>query len=129
MVPIRVFGPGGKYRYFQHAVVDSGADDTVFPGLIATAIGASLLPSTGLQLRWHGTPYPMRFARVELMLSTANSNCRWPAVVAFTSAPLPYPLFGIAGGLQFFDATLRGEDHVLELVPNTSFPGAMNPSL
>jgi hypothetical protein len=122
-IPVRIFGPGGRSRFFPHSVLDTGADDTVFPGAAATVIGATLLTTSAHQLRWRGSSYPMRFARIELQLSTRGFACRWPAIVSFSSAPLPYPLLGITGCLEFFDATFRGDDHVVELVVNRSFPG------
>lgn len=125
MAAVRILGAGGKSRYFAEALFDTGSVEVVFPWTTPIAIGAALLPSSGHQLHWHGTPYPLRFASVELQFITATASCRWSAVVGFSSAPLKYPLLGIAGCLEFFDTTFRGEDGVVELSPNGKFPGSL----
>jgi hypothetical protein len=125
MVAVWVFGPGGQRRYFPEALLDTGSADVIFPGMTATFIGVLLIPSAGHYLHWHGAAYPLRFAKVEVRFTTTTASCRWPAVVGFSSAPIKYPLLGITGCLEFFDATFRGEDHVVELVPNGSFPGSL----
>jgi hypothetical protein len=73
---------------------------------------------------WHGSSFPLRFANVEIEMTASAARCRWSAIVGFSSAPLRYPLFGMAGGLEYFDATFRGEDEMLELSPNGRFPGS-----
>ena len=70
----------------------------------ATLVGAKLLPATGHALFWRGTKFPLRFAPVELELATTARVVRWPAIIAFTSAPIDYPLLGMCGFFQFFDA-------------------------
>jgi hypothetical protein len=122
---VRVIGSSGQSRYFPTALLDTGSDNVVFPWTTVAFIRVALLASTQQQLRWHGTSYPLRFANVEMQFFTRPASCRWPAVVGFSSAPLPYPLLGIAGCLEFFDATFRGEDHVVELSPNGTFPGTL----
>jgi hypothetical protein len=122
---LRLLGTGKRSREFLRVLADTGSADVVFPADAATAVGAQLLPSSGHSLVWHGTAFPLRFAKVELELLTATARCRWPAVAAFTSAQLPYPLFGMAGGLEYFDTTFRGEDERVELFPNGRFPGTV----
>jgi hypothetical protein len=125
MAAVRVLGPAGRSRYFAEALLDTGSLEIVFPWTTPVSIGATLLPGGGHQLYWHGTPYPLRFAPVELQFITSTASCRWPAIVGFSSAPLKYPLLGMAGCLEFFDATFRGEDGVVELSPNGKFPGSL----
>jgi hypothetical protein len=125
LVRVRIIGPGGRRQDFRMALLDTGADDTVFPWPTATLIGTRLLAPSPHTLRWRGTDYPLRFANVELELSTAAAFCRWPATVVFSSAPIAYPILGIAGCLEFFDATFRGEDHLVELSPNGKFSGSI----
>ena len=120
---VRLFGPGGRWRDFRSALVDTGADDTIFPADAATLIGAALLPGTGHAVQWRGATYSLRFAQVELQIGAGVVTFRWPAVVAFCAAPVPYPLLGNSGFLEFFDATFSGADHILELAPTASFPG------
>jgi hypothetical protein len=122
-VAIRVWGPGGRFRRFGNAVVDTGADASVFPWDTATIIAASLFAEAGFQLSWKGSNYPLRYGRVELEIASTQEILRWPAIIGFTSAPLPYPLLGMTGFLEYFDASFLGEDNALELKPNGAFPG------
>jgi len=122
-IPIRVYGRSGRFRYFPKALLDTGADETVFPWTAAALIGAVLLPASGHEIVWHGTAFPLRFSHVELLLTSKTASCRWPAIVGFSSAPLAYPLLGIAGCLEYFDANFRGEDHIVELAPAPGFAG------
>ena len=50
---------------------------------------------------------------------------RWPAVIAFSQAPLRYPILGLSGCLQYFDARYRGEDRIVQLETNRAYPGTM----
>jgi len=122
LVPVTVRGPAGQ-RNFSRAVVDSGADDTVFPLDVLGRIGAIPRPDTGHRIRWRGTLYPLRFADTELVLADLATTYRWPAVVAFTPAPLTYPILGTCGCLEFFDARFLGADHSLEIETHWQYPG------
>lgn len=123
LVPVTVVGPTGQ-RQFSRAVVDSGGDDTVFPIDVLRLIGATPRPDTGHRIRWRGSLHPLRFADVELVLADDASRWLWPAVIAFSPAPLPYPILGNAGCLEFFDVGLRGADLVVELDTNWKYPGS-----
>ena len=102
LVPVTIFGPTGHSRHYLRAVVDPGSDDTVFPLVTAQRIGAVLRPDTGHRVRWRGRLHSLRFGDVELVLDDGAGGWRWPAVVAFSPAPIPYPILGTA--LQFMDA-------------------------
>ncbi len=122
LIPITVVGPIGQ-RQFSRALADSGGDDTVFPIDVLNLLGAPTRPDTGHRIRWRGNLHPLRFADVELVLADDASTYRWPAVVAFSPAPIVYPILGNAGCLQFFDVRLLGADLSLELETNWKFPG------
>ncbi len=122
LIPVTVVGSNGQRR-FSRAVVDSGGDDTVFPIGVLGFIGATPRPDTGQRIRWRGNLHPLRFADVELVLADDASSCRWPAVVAFSPAPLPYPILGNAGCLSYFDVRLLGADLVVEMETNWKYPG------
>ncbi len=124
LVPVRVLGPSGGSRVFPRAVLDTGADDTVFPIDLATRLGVTLRADTGHRVIWRGQAHPLRFADIELELAdTTGSAFRWPATVAFSPAPIRFPILGHAGCLCFFDATFRGHDRVVELEANRAYPG------
>jgi hypothetical protein len=124
LLPVRVFGPGGRSRLFARAVFDPCADDTVLSLGLATALGIPLRPTTGHVVRWRGQAHLLRFGDVDLELcDDAGATWRWPAVVGFSPAPTPHPILGNCGCLQFFDPTFRGEDRMVEIETNRSYPG------
>jgi hypothetical protein len=130
-VPIRIIGPSGSRR-FSRALVDSGSDDTIFPLVAAKMIGvSSFKQSPGvsqMRIRWRGQSYLVEFADVELELSDAATTLRWPATIGFSSAPIPTPLLGQTGTIEFIDAKIIGADALIELEPNArTFPGQMHP--
>ena len=125
LVPILIVGPTGKQRFFSRALLDPGADDTVFPLAIASLLSVTLRPPTGHGLRWRGQAHPLRFGDVEFELSDGNQVCRWPAVIALSQAPIQYPILGLSGMLQYFDATFLGDDRLVRLEANRSFPGTV----
>jgi hypothetical protein len=122
LAPVTIRGPCGQWS-FTRAVLDPGSDDTIFPLSSVHWIGASLHPDTGHRIRWRGPLHPLRFADIELELDDGSCTCRWQAVVAFSPAPMTYPLLGLAGCLEFFDAQFRGADRLAELETNRLFPG------
>jgi hypothetical protein len=74
-------------------------------------------------MRWQGQRHGLRFGPVELELADDIGNSiRWPAVVAFATPNLRYPLLGIAGCLQFLDVRFLGEAQVIEVETNASLP-------
>lgn len=120
-----ILGPTGLVRHFGRAVLEPAADDTVFPLDTALRLGVHLRPDTGHRLRWRGQIHPLRFGDIELVLADDASQCRWPAVVAFSPAPCRYPIRGTCGCLEFFDARFLGADRIAELDANRSYPGTI----
>jgi hypothetical protein len=123
LIPVTIIGPTGNSRFFPRALLDPGADDSVFPFALAVLLGATLKGDTGHGLRWRGQSYSLRFADVTFELSDGIQLWRWPAVVGFSPAPIRYPLLGLSGCLHFFDARFLGDDQVVELETNRSFAG------
>jgi hypothetical protein len=125
LVPVTLFGPTGRRRFFPRALLDPGADDTVFPLVIAGLIGVALRPDSGHVLRWRGQGHALRFGDVSIELSDGAEVWRWSAVIGWSPAPLRYPILGIAGCLQFMDACFLGERRIAQLEVNASFPGSI----
>jgi hypothetical protein len=123
--PVTIVGPTGVSRHFKRALVDPGADDTVFPLDIVTKLQVVLRPNTGHGIRWRGQLYPLRYGDVELQLAEGNLLCRWAAVVCFSNAPIPYRILGYAGCLEFFDVRFRGADRLVEIEPNRAYTGTI----
>ncbi len=127
LVRIRIHGPKG-YRDLDEALLDTGADDTVFPLDLGSALRVRFQPvkPPGYQHRWRGRWYQLHFATVDLELTDDTSIWQWPAVVAFSAAPIPYGLLGQCGCLEFMDAKFLGKDHVIELESNDLYPGTVD---
>jgi hypothetical protein len=126
LIPVRVVAPlTGRFRDFNQALVDSGADDTIFPLGLAGALGVALLPdpSGGHSIRWAGSSYVIRYGEVGLEVTDGVSTLSWAALVAVSSAPVRYPLLGQTGFLRFLNVAFLGEDRALELETNPSFQG------
>jgi hypothetical protein len=122
LIQIGLTGPTGTTA--RAGLFDTGADDVVFPDLLAVLVGIDL---TAIPVSFMGRPggqnIPVRYVDVSLRLSDGREHRQWPATVAFTSAPLPYPLLGFAGFLRFFTATFRGDTEEVELAVNALYPG------
>lgn len=77
LAPVSIIGPTGQRRFFPRALLDPGADDTVFPLAIAGLVGISLRPDSRHALRWRGQGYALRFADVSLELSDGAEVWRY----------------------------------------------------
>jgi len=128
LVPVTVHGPAGRFLSFGRALVDSGADDTIFPLDVATQLGVALLPATGHAMRWAGQRHPLRYGTVELELEDDRGNSlRWTATVAFTAAGVRYPLLGMAGCLEYLEVKFLGKDRALEVEATDLLPLPVQP--
>jgi predicted aspartyl protease len=121
LVPITIFNPGGtKYRYFTKALVDTGADETVFPEDLIQILGLTPLASSG-RIVWRGRTHPIRFAETLISISDGTTDCRWRPVIGFSSARIGYPILGQNGGLEFFDAKFNGNQRNVDIETNSAF--------
>ena len=127
LVPVVIHGSQSLVT-FGRALIDSGADDTLFPLDVANQLNIPLLPPTGHAIRWRGQRYQVTYGTAELELIDDDGNSlRWPAIVGFSPANLRYPLLGVCGFLGYFDLRLLGLGRLIELEPNASFPQIVQP--
>jgi hypothetical protein len=125
ILAVRITGPGGGA--LLDGVLDTGADDIVFPDTVAPRLGLDLSRAERRDVGLVGRKsVPCDYAPVELRITDGISETyRWTAVVGFVASTLlTRPLLGYAGFLQYFDAEFRGADREVILTPNRSFPGA-----
>ncbi|HJT79203.1 MAG TPA: hypothetical protein VJ739_18550 [Gemmataceae bacterium] len=127
VLPLTVLGPTGQET--RRVLLDSASDDIVFPLDLATRLGMNLTaaPRRAAQGVGGTLPVSLWFAPVILLLSDQVETCRWRAVVAFTPTPLRFPLFGIAGGLEYFRTTLDVADREILLYAKPSLPVTQDP--
>src|SRR5262249_41993543 len=123
LIPVTLIGPTNTRLIY--GLVDSGADDTVFPESIAHYIcidrtGAPESESGGFT---GGLNVPVRFATVTLRLATQTERREWQALIGFTPNPMRHGLLGFAGALQYFTTNLRGDVQLVELTVNSLYPG------
>jgi hypothetical protein len=128
LVPTRVIAPSGQSLAFGRALVDPGADDTIFPLDVANVLGVALKPPTAHAMRWRGQSFPLRYGELDLeLVDDDGATLRWPGIVAFTGASIRYPLLGLCGCLEFLNVHFFGADYRIEIEPNTSFPASGGP--
>ena len=123
LVWVRLFF--GEVAQSVQALLDTGSDDTVFPGPLAARLGISLdgLP-TASAAGVGGQPVPFALEKVRLSIHDGVSGCEWEAMVGFRLDQVnALPLLGQAGCLQFFTSEFRGDTHEVILAPNSTFPG------
>src|SRR4051812_29170321 len=97
LIPVSLIGPTNTRLIY--GLVDSVADETVFPESIATQIGIDLTgapegESGGVT---GGINAPVRFVTLTLRLATQSEQREWTALIGFTSAPMRHGLLGFAG--------------------------------
>jgi hypothetical protein len=108
----------------RDALLDTAADDTVFPEALAAHIGVDLTNApVGMGTTANMASVPLRYGRVHLRLTDGREHHEWPAWVGFTPARFRYPMLGFAGCLQFFEATFQGDHEEVVLAPNSLYPG------
>jgi hypothetical protein len=120
---VAVIGPSGTA--VEKGLLDSGADDSVFPDLVALDIGIDLshAPTGGASGVGPMSAVVVRYAEVVLRISDGREHREWPARVGFTSAALHRPLLGFAGFLQYFTVAFHGDREQVELTINGAYPG------
>jgi hypothetical protein len=122
LVGITLVGPTGTY--VDSGLLDSGSDHTVFPGHAAVIAGIDLTGAPTDTISGIGRAMVhLRYAEVTLRIAGINELREWRAWVGFTSTPLPRPLLGFAGFLQFFMAQFFGDREEFELTVNSLYPG------
>jgi hypothetical protein len=123
MVTVSLIGP--RSTFVEEAMLDTAADDSVFPEYAAAIIGIDLANAPiGEASGVGGAPVAVRYAAVELRFTDGREFRRWPAWVGFTAARLKQPLLGFAGCLQFFGAFFHGDREEVELSVNALYPGS-----
>jgi hypothetical protein len=62
-------------------------------------------------------------AQVTIQISDDNESCSWQAMVGFLTSGRSTGLIGLAGFLEHFDTTNRGQARETILDPTPAFPG------
>lgn len=120
-VPIGIRMPDRTFSYFDF-LADTGSDDVILPLNFAKSLGIEL---AGAKEHFHGladsTRMAVRYADVEFRLATSPYHyVQWQATVGF--ATTPRPIFGWAGGLEFFSASFDWILARMTLIPLPTLP-------
>ncbi|MBL8865601.1 MAG: hypothetical protein KF873_01785 [Gemmataceae bacterium] len=111
----------GTFHY-EAFLVDTGSDDVILPLYFASLLGIDLNRAKAFH---HGladsSRMTVRYADVEFRLATTPFHyVQWRATVGF--AAMPRPIFGWAGGLEYFNANFDWMLARMTLVPLPTLP-------
>lgn len=108
------------------ALIDTGADECIFPDSIAEPLGLDLArATTGRISGVGGDALSAAYTGLQLELTDGTMSVRWPVIVGFVHYPRPAEeilILGHSGFLEFFTAVFDGEKRTLELLPNPRLP-------
>ncbi len=123
LLAVRITGPAGSR--LRDGLLDTGADETILDPSVAPLIGVDLNQAARREINLVGRGrIHCHYAPVQLRITDGGTETyEWDTVVGFAPFPLLRGLLGFAGFLQFFDATFRGADQDVSLLPNALFPG------
>ena len=109
-------------------LVDSGADYVLFPMAVMGRLGISRGQCVRRPISGVGGSGQAFFAPVELeLLPNMNRTVRWTATVGFYPLPYPFGLFGMAGGLEFFQTIIDAMHDRFSLYPHAFTPVIARP--
>jgi hypothetical protein len=124
VITIRIIGPKSEARW--DALVDTGADETLFPISLANLLGVELdQRQTSEAAGISGDRLKIYYGEVDIQIELDQQTVAWRTVVGFVdfgSVDDEVIILGQGGCLDFFTATFDGEQAELELVPNSLLP-------
>jgi hypothetical protein len=123
LLAVRITGPTGSR--LRDGLLDTGADETILDPSVAPLIGVDLSHALQREINLVGRGrFICRYAPVQLCITDGISETyEWDTVVGFAPFPVLRGLLGFAGFLQYFDASFRGADREVTLLPNFLFAG------
>jgi hypothetical protein len=71
---------------------------------------------------------PILYANIILRLTHGNQVRRWRATVGFAPLAIPYGLFGIANGIEYFKTSFDFNNRRLEMLPQPHLPVTADPT-
>ena len=123
-IPVTVIGSRGRATY--SALVDTGADNVVFPRSVADELGIELHPSERCQATgFGGGTVSLLSGQATLEIGDAQERLRWTTRVLFNDCEPEQDeivLLGYLGFLEFFQANFDGPKGWLELTPSARLP-------
>ena len=123
-IPVTVVGSRGRVTY--SALVDTGADNVVFPRSVADQLGIDLNPSRRSEaIGFGGGSVALLSSTATLEIANPTALFRWSSQALFSDCQPQDDdviLLGYFGFLEFFQANFDGLRGWLELIPNHRLP-------
>lgn len=124
VITVRIISLKSDARW--DALVDSGADETLFPLSLAEALGVELdQPLTSEAVGISGDRLKIHYGDVELRIESGQEFVAWKSTVGFVdfgSSSDEVIILGHGGCLDYFTAIFDGENAELELEANALLP-------
>ena len=123
LIPILVESSAGK-QLIVDALVDTGADVTLFPSAVADILAIDLTNAPERPLSSAlGVITKYREHEVILELRRAPGEIqRWRTTVGFVARPMVYSILGTQGFFEFFGLNYHASAEWLELRPDQPLP-------
>ena len=121
LIALRVHSAGRST--LTDALVDTGADISIFPKFVADRLRLDLtrLPEIAVNAPLGGGGN-YRLFEVELELRRAGEVLRWRTAVGFTEHEMSYAFLGTKGFFEFFDLAYSARRQTIEIVANGDLP-------
>ena len=118
IIPLILMSPAGE-RVLVDALVDTGADITLFSETVAEALSVDLtnVPESPIRTPLgHAGTY--RAVELSLELRRRPDVLQWRGTVGFVSPRLTYGLLGTRGFFEFFAIHYDASQQFLEILPS-----------
>ena len=124
-IPLRLIGETGDIRAF--GLLDTGADAVVIGRELAKCIGVQIDESVSWEVRGFGDRALSAFlGHVDVELISGSESACWRMPVSVVgigdASDEEIVLLGQTGFLQYFDVRFLGQQHLIELHPNSGMP-------
>ncbi|MDA0835211.1 MAG: hypothetical protein O3A29_18200 [Planctomycetota bacterium] len=121
VITIHVIGPKSEARF--DALVDTGADETLLPLMLADLLGVELdHNSTSKAVGISGDSMTVYYGDVQFEIDDGDESAKWTTTVGFVDfspSDEKFMILGHGGCLDYFTAIFDGENAELELIPNS----------
>ena len=122
IVMLHVASSSGRFVN-EDALVDTGADVSLFPNSMASKLGIALPMTSGLPIGSPiGSTTTYRLAEVQLEIRRPPDVLRWRTSIGFVDRPLPYAILGTRGFFEFFRLSYDASQHTFEIEPVDPLP-------
>ncbi len=122
IVMLHVVSSSGRFVNVD-ALVDTGADVSLFPNSMASKLGIALPTTPGLPIGSPiGSTTTYRLAEVQLEIRRPPDVLHWRTSIGFVDRPLPYAILGTRGFFEFFRLSYDASQHQFDIDPVGALP-------